>query len=90
MGCGAATAPHQPADNCKEKQMSSDGIHGVCDFSGYGPMYIADRKRVREFRENKFSLQGLRHSGDFWVTNELIVALGATYRASEHSRSYGA
>ncbi len=36
--------------------MSLDNI----DSSGFGPVYAADRKRVRAYRENNFGLEGLR------------------------------
>ena len=57
--------------------MSWDNIGRVGNFSGFGPVYVADRKRVRAYRENNFDLEGLHDHGGFWVTNEVIVALGS-------------
>ena len=57
--------------------MSLDNIDSVGNFYGFGPVYVADRKRVRAYRENNFDLKGLHDHGGFWVTNEVIVALGS-------------
>jgi hypothetical protein len=55
--------------------MSLDNIDSVGNFYGF-PVYVADRKCVRAYRANNFDLQGLHDHGRFWVTNEVIVALG--------------
>ena len=57
--------------------MRLDSVDSVRNFSGFCPVYVADRKRVRAYRESNFVLEGLHHYGGFWVTNELIVALGS-------------
>ena len=57
--------------------MSLDNVDSIGNFSGFGPVYVADRKRVRAYRENNFDLKGLHDRGGFWVTNEVIVALGS-------------
>ena len=57
--------------------MRLDSVDSVRNFSGFGPVYIADIKRVRAYRENNFDLEGLHDHGGFWVTNEVIVALGS-------------
>jgi hypothetical protein len=78
MAGGTATAPlHRLADKCKEKQMSLDNIDGVSTLSGFGPVYVADRRRVRAYRASNFDLASLHDHGGFWVTSEVIVALGA-------------
>jgi len=78
MADGMATSPlHQLARKCKEKQMRLDNVDSVGNFSGFGPVYVADRKRVRAYRENNFDLGSLHAHGGFWVTNEVIVALGS-------------
>ena len=48
--------------------MRLDSVDSVRNFSGFGPVYVADRNRVRE---------GLHAHGGFWVTNEVIVAVGS-------------
>jgi hypothetical protein len=57
--------------------MSWDNIGRVGNFSGFGPVYVADRKRVRGYRANNFDSASLHDRGSFWVTNEVIVALGS-------------
>ena len=57
--------------------MRLDSVDSVRNFSGFGPVYIADIKRARAYRENNFDLEGLHDRGGFWVTNEVIVALGS-------------
>ena len=57
--------------------MSLDNIDSVRNFYGFGPVYVADRKCVRAYRANNFDLQGLHDHGGFWVTKEVIVALGS-------------
>jgi hypothetical protein len=57
--------------------MRLDNVDSVSNFSGFGPVYVADRKRVRAYRANNFDLDSLHDRGGFWVTNEVIVALGS-------------
>ena len=38
--------------------MSWDNIGRVGNLSGFGPVYIADRKRVKAYREYNFDLEG--------------------------------
>jgi hypothetical protein len=57
--------------------MTLDNIDSVGNFSGFGPVYVADRNRVRAYRENNFDLESLHERGGFWVTSEVIVALGS-------------
>ena len=41
-------------------------------------MYVTDRNRVRAFEEYNFNVESLRPKshGEYWVTDEVIVALG--------------
>ena len=57
--------------------MTWDNVDRVGNLSGFGPVYVADRNRVRAYRENNFDLESLHERGGFWVTNEVIVALGS-------------
>jgi hypothetical protein len=57
--------------------MGFDNVDRVGNFSGFGPVYVADRKRVRAYRESNFDLGRLHEHGGFWVTNEVIVTLGS-------------
>ena len=57
--------------------MRLHNIDSVGNFSGFGPVYVADRKRVRAYREKNFDLESLHDREGFWVTNEVIVALGS-------------
>lgn len=68
--------------------MRSANIDSVSNFSGFGPVYIADRKRVRAYRANNFDLESLHDHGGFWVMNEVIVALRAAYQEKEPSKPY--
>ena len=56
--------------------MRLDKVDSVSNFSGFGPVYVADRKRVRAYRENNFDLDSLHDHGGFWVANEVIVVTG--------------
>jgi hypothetical protein len=58
--------------------MSSDNIDSVEIFYGNGTVYVTDRNRVRAFAEYNFNVESLRPKshGDYWVTDEVIVALG--------------
>ena len=58
--------------------MSSDDIDGVEMFLGNGTVYVTDRNRVRAFEEYNFNVENLRPKshGEYWVTDEVIVALG--------------
>jgi hypothetical protein len=58
--------------------MSPDNIDSVEMFFGNGTVYVTDRNRVRAFAEYNFNVESLRHKshGDYWVTDEVIVALG--------------
>jgi hypothetical protein len=58
--------------------MSSDNIDSVEMFFGNGTVYVTDRNRVRAFEEYNFNVESLRPKshGDYWVTDEVIVALG--------------
>lgn len=57
--------------------MSSNNIDSVTDFYGNGAVYVAGPDRVRTFDE--FNVESLRNAahGDYWVTDEVIVALGS-------------
>ena len=70
--------------------MSSDNIDSVQVFYGNGIVYVADRNQVRTFEEYNFNVESLRAKsyGDYWVTNDVIVALGATYQGRRPSKSY--
>ena len=58
--------------------MSSDNIDSVEFFNGNGIVYVTDRNRVRAFEEYNFNVESLRPKshGEYWVTDEVIVALG--------------
>jgi hypothetical protein len=58
--------------------MSSDNIDSVEMFFGNGTVYVTDRNRVRAFEEYNFNVESLRPKshGEYWVTDEVIVALG--------------
>ena len=58
--------------------MSSDNIDSVEMFFGNGTVYVTDRNLVRSFEEYNFNVESLRPKshGDYWVTDEVIVALG--------------
>ena len=58
--------------------MSSDNIDSVEIFYGNGTVYVTDRNRVRAFEEYNFNVESLRPKshGEYWVTDEVIVALG--------------
>ena len=45
--------------------MRLDSVDSVRNFSGFGPVYIADIKRARAYRENNFDLEGLHDHGGF-------------------------
>ena len=57
--------------------MRLNNVDSVKNFSGFSPVYVADRKRVKAYRRNNFDLEGLHDHGGFWVTNEVTVALGS-------------
>jgi hypothetical protein len=59
--------------------MSSNNIDSARDFYGNGTVYVADPDRVRRFDEYNFNVESLRNAahGDYWVTDEIIVALGS-------------
>jgi hypothetical protein len=52
-------------------------MDGVGNFSGFGRVYVADRRRVKGYRKSNFDLASLHDRGSFFVTNEVIVALGS-------------
>jgi hypothetical protein len=58
--------------------MSSDHIDSLEIFYGNGTVYVTDRNRVRSFEEYNFNVESLRPKshGEYWVTDEVIVALG--------------
>ena len=58
--------------------MSSDNIDSVEMFFGNGTVYVTDRNRVRAFEEYNFNIESLqpKSHGEYWVTEEVIVALG--------------
>jgi hypothetical protein len=58
--------------------MSSDNIDGVRVFYGNGKVYVSGLDQVRAFNEYNFQVESLRTKswGDYWVTDEVIVALG--------------
>ena len=58
--------------------MSSDNIDSVEMFFGNGTVYVTDRNRVRPFEGYNFNVESLRPKshGEYWVTDEVIVALG--------------
>jgi hypothetical protein len=58
--------------------MSSDSIDCVEISYGNGTLYVTDRNRVRAFEEYNFDVESLRPKshGEYWVTDEVIVALG--------------
>ena len=56
--------------------MRLDNVDSVKNFSGFSPVYVADRKRVKAYRRNNFDLEGLHDHGGFWVTNEVICRIG--------------
>jgi hypothetical protein len=58
--------------------MSSDNIDSVELFFGNGTVYVTDRNRARAFEKYNFNVESLRPKshGDYWVTDEVIVALG--------------
>ena len=58
--------------------MSSDNIESVEMFYGNGTVYVTDHDQVRTFNEYNFNIESLRDKsyGEYWVTNEVIVALG--------------
>jgi hypothetical protein len=47
-------------------------------FDNNGTVYVTDRNRVRSFEEYNFNIESLRPKshGEYWVTDEVIVALG--------------
>jgi hypothetical protein len=71
--------------------MSSDSIDCVEISYGNGTLYVTDRNRVRAFEEYNFDVESLRPKsrGEYWVTDEMIVASGATYGGSEPSKLCG-
>ena len=58
--------------------MSFDNIDSVRPFHGNGAVYVTDRNRVRAFEQYNFNVESLRPKshGEYWVTDEVIVALG--------------
>ena len=42
--------------------MRLHNIDSVGNFSGFGPVYVADRKRMRAYREKNFDLESLHAS----------------------------
>lgn len=59
--------------------MSSDNTDSVAHFYGNGTVYVAQRDLVKTFEEYNFNVESLRDKahGDYWITEEVIVALGA-------------
>ena len=59
--------------------MGSDNIDSVERFYGNGTVYVAGTERVRTFEEYNFDVESLRTEayGDYWVTSEVVVALGS-------------
>lgn len=45
--------------------MGLDNIDRVGNFFGFGPVYVADRKRVTAYRENNFDLDSLHDMAAF-------------------------
>jgi molybdopterin synthase catalytic subunit len=58
--------------------MSSDNIDSVEIFYGNGTVYVSERDQIRTFHEYNFDIESLRSKshGEYWVTDEIIVALG--------------
>jgi hypothetical protein len=58
--------------------MSSNNIDSVEVFYGNGTIYLTGRESVERFNEYNFSVESLRDNSslDYWVTDEVIVALG--------------
>lgn len=58
--------------------MKYDSIDSVRDFYGNGTVYVADKNRVTVLNEKLFNVESLhpKCDGDYWVANEVIVALG--------------
>ena len=58
--------------------MSSENIDSFRLFYGNGTVYVSDPNQVRAFNEYNFQVESLRTKswGEYWVTDEVIVALG--------------
>jgi hypothetical protein len=61
------------------KSMTEHRIDTVCQFYGNGVEYLAKADRVYSFPEYNFDIENLRVGahGDYWITDEIAVCLGA-------------
>jgi hypothetical protein len=72
--------------------MDSDNIDDVHVFFGNGTVYVAAGNQVATYKKCDFRAENLRDDahGDYWVTDDVIVALGrdvSRKRAAEILRS---